>query len=303
MERVLGLTFSLFRFGWLRLVGLSLLIGLPVYLVVALVQVPVGEDLALVQQAQLDLAAGRQVTLDQVVPMRALAVSLLAALLAGMAGYLAQASVIALMAAAYAGRPVSAGAALRATIRRAPTLIAGALVVFAAIFAVVIVGVVAASLLIALSMSGGRVQPGLGVFGGLIVIVGALAVIVFLTVRWSFLAQLVMLERLSGPAALRRSWRLAAGSSWRVLGYTVVFAIMIGGVGLLVDTFTTAFLGTGLRLVAGQLVFEPGPYLAGALVSAAVSLALAPISIIGLTLVYFDLRQRHGETPLPSVPE
>ena len=299
VDRLVQLTFSLFRFRWRSFCGLSLAIGLPAYLLVALLQVVVGDDLARVQQAQLDLAAGRPVDLVNLLPVQALAVSCFGIMLVGIAGYFVQAAVVRRMADVYRGRNAHPIDAARDVVSRARPLVAGALLVFLVVFAVIFVGALIGVVLMVATMSGGRIQPGLGVFGGLVVVVGTLALVVFLVVRWSFMAQAVMLERTSAVAALRRSWSLVAGSSWRVLGYTVLFALLIGMVGLLVDTVVTLLFGTGLRLVSGRLVFESVPYIVGSLTNALVALALAPISIIGLTLLYFDLRHRHGEPTMP----
>jgi len=298
LERVLGLTFSLLRFRWRGFVAVSLAVGLPVFVLVALLQVAIGDDLARFQQAQLDIAEGRPVSLGELVPLSALAVTFLAITVAGVGGYLTQAAVIALAAGTYAAKPATIRYAFAATARHWLALIAAAAVMFVVIFATLFVGGFAGVGLFLTTLGRGP-----GAFGGLLAIVTAGALVIFLTVRWSLVAQVVMLEDLPAVAALRRSWRLVAGSSWRMLGYTILFAIMVGGIGLLVDTFSAVFLGTGLRLVSGQLVFEPVPYLVGTLISAVVSLALAPISIIGLTLLYFDLRHRRGEPPLPSLPK
>jgi len=298
LDRVLQLTFSLFRFRWAALIGVSAAIMLPVLLIIALLQAAVGEDLARLQQAQLDLAAGLPVSFEDALPLPAILVSYLALVLMGIAGYLALAAVIHLTAGTYAGRRVSARDALGAALGRLATLLGIAVVVMLAIFGVMLLGGVIGVGLIVASVSGGQVQPGFAVFAGLIALVATVVAVVFLSVRWAFPVQAAMLEQTPALASLGRSWRLVSGSSWRVLGYTLVFGLLIGLIALVLDTVVALALGSGFEIVDGRVTFAPGTYVAASLVNGLVAVLLAPITTIGLTMLYFDLRWRRGEPPL-----
>jgi hypothetical protein len=103
-----------------------------------------------------------------------------------------------------------------------------------------------------------------------------------LLVRWFFVPQVVVVEEKRGPEALRASWELTRGFAWRVAGLVVV--------------------GQLLFVLAGALVAAPLAALARSLDSEAVLLAAntlaevliaAPLAIFS-TLLYFDLRSRHG---------
>ncbi len=299
-DRVLQLTFSLFRFRWRALVGASLVIMVPAFVVIALAQTQVGDDLARAQQAQLDFAAGVPVGIADLIPLRLLLVNYLGVAVVGIAGYFAQGALVHLTAATFAGRRATVGEALRATLRRAPTLLGIALVFFVTMFLLTLLGALAGAGLIVVSASGGQIQPGPAVFAGLLVIVAMVALVLFIAVRWAFAVQAAMLEGLSAVKSLGRSWRLVSGSSWRVLGYSILFALLVGAIGTFVGALFASFTGSGMREIDGRVVFEPIAYLVASVIDGLISISLAPISVIGLTLLYFDVRFRRGESPLPG---
>lgn len=301
-DRVLQLTFSLFRFRWRALVGAALVIMVPAFVVITLAQTAVGDDLARAQQAQLDFAAGVPVGIADLIPLRLLLVNYLGVAVVGIAGYFAQGALVHLTAATFAGRRATVGEALRATLRRAPTLLGIALVFFVTMFLLTLLGALAGAGLIVVSVSGGQIQPGPAVFAGLLVIVAMVALVLFIAVRWAFAVQAAMLEGLSATRSLGRSWRLVSGSSWRVLGYSILFALLVGAIGTFVGALFASFTGSGMREIDGRVVFEPTAYLVASVIDGLISISLAPISVIGLTLLYFDLRFRRAEAPVPDAP-
>ncbi len=301
-DRVLQLTFSLFRFRWRALVGAGLAIMVPTFVVVAIAQTLVGDDLIRAQQAQLDFAAGRTIGISDLLPLRLLLVNYLGVAVVGIAGYIAQGAMIHLAAATYAGRRATVGQALRATLRRTPTLLGIALMFFVTMFLLTLLGALAGAGLIVASASGGQIQPGPAVFAGLLVIVAVVALVLFIAVRWALAIQAAMLEGLPARRSLGRSWRLVSGSSWRVLGYSIFFALLVGVVGTFIGALFAAFTGSGMRVIDDRVVFEPIAYLVASMVDGLIAISLAPISVIGLTLLYFDLRFRRGEAPAPESP-
>jgi hypothetical protein len=105
-------------------------------------------------------------------------------------------------------------------------------------------------------------------------------------------AQVVLLEGAGAVEGLSRSWRLVAGSGWRVLGYVLVFGLIS--------------LGAALLLGVPQLLFNLDPtrpldVALSTLLDGAAAALLAPITPLLATLLYYDLRFRAGETaPQPG---
>jgi hypothetical protein len=114
------------------------------------------------------------------------------------------------------------------------------------------------------------VLAGLGIAAGfaLFIVPG-----LFLLVRWYFVPETVVVEKLRGGAALQRSWDLVKGDNWRVFG-------------ILLQVFLA------LADSSGRAVFQ----LIGTIVTQ--SLAAPATATIG-ALLYFDLRARR-EAPPPE---
>lgn len=109
----------------------------------------------------------------------------------------------------------------------------------------------------------------------------------FLLVRWYFVPEAVVVEKLRGGAALQRSWDLVKGDNWRVFGILLVASLAIGaGTGVLQQLFLA------LADSSGRAVFQ----LIGTIVTQ--SLAAPATATIG-ALLYFDLRARR-EAPPPE---
>lgn len=118
---------------------------------------------------------------------------------------------------------------------------------------------------------------GLAVLGGFILLI---VPGVFLLLRFYFALIVVVVEGERGAEAMRRSWRLVKGSTWRVLGITLLLALIAGvaqailaapfGIaGFVTETFALAIVGD---VVASVLV--------------------TPLVSLVTVLLYFDLRVR-----------
>jgi hypothetical protein len=118
-------------------------------------------------------------------------------------------------------------------------------------------------------------------------VAGLLTIVLFFVffVRFFFVPQTVVMEDRSGADALRASWELTRGFSWRVAGLVLVVQLLF--------------------LLAGGLVATPVAALAKSLDSEAVQLAAntlaetvvaAPLGIFA-ALLYFDLRARQAALP------
>jgi len=115
----------------------------------------------------------------------------------------------------------------------------------------------------------------------LIVAVFVFAVIVL--VRTTVAAQSIVIERVGGRAGLRRSWRLTAGFFWRIVGILLVLGLLQAIVGGLVGLPVLA-LASGLSVDAQQMISQA--------ISAVSAIFVAPVTLVTLTLLYYDLRIR-----------
>lgn len=125
------------------------------------------------------------------------------------------------------------------------------------------------------------------------VLLGLLALIIpgiYLGVRWFMAPQAVVVEKLGPTAAIRRSGDLVQGTWWRVLGIGLVVALLGSGVGTLLSLpFLLAAAGAdvGALYVIGRALAD--------------TIAL-PITALGATMLYFDLRARKGGAATVAAP-
>jgi hypothetical protein len=119
---------------------------------------------------------------------------------------------------------------------------------------------------------------GIGVFFGfvLLVIPG-----LFLLVIWSVVAPVTVLERPGVFAAFGRSRQLVRGNGWSVFG-----VILIVFVAVVVVSIAAGLAASGLGSVGR------------ALVQWAVNAAVAPVSALSASVLYFALRSPRGEPPV-----
>jgi hypothetical protein len=118
---------------------------------------------------------------------------------------------------------------------------------------------------------------------GLVLLLPALALGIFVFVRTSLAPPAIVLEGLSGPGGLARSWNLVRGLGWRMLGIRLLIAlitIIIEGVVAVLITLPGAGLDANGRLLLNQL---------GSTIAA---VFVGPITYIGVTLLYYDARIR-----------
>ena len=145
---------------------------------------------------------------------------------------------------------------------------------------------------------------------GIILLLGALGVVLFLAFRWNFTYQAVVLEDSTAIGSFRRSWDLVAGNWWRVFGIMFLFSILVDfAVSLLLTPLTLIvlwdFFSEYFALLGGiasgesdpekflQVFSSMGPGL-GILIAADTILTtiISPLYSVAL---YFDLRARKGE--------
>jgi hypothetical protein len=103
---------------------------------------------------------------------------------------------------------------------------------------------------------------------------------IYLFVRWYFVPQAVVIERATGPAALRASGRLVTGGWWRTFAMVALVNVIILLVGFALGAPFTALADASDRAVW---------WLGGQIVAASVT---SPFAALFSTLLYYDLRER-----------
>jgi hypothetical protein len=132
-----------------------------------------------------------------------------------------------------------------------------------------------------------RVLPRLGSLLGTVLLVAvALTIVSFtaigtllaawLIVRWSFLGQVVVLDKTSGVAGLHRSARLVRRSWWRVASMTLFVTVIALLLGPLVGTLLLFITSASFDFVN--------------IVSSVIYAIVLPYAAIVTTYLYFDLR-------------
>jgi hypothetical protein len=127
-----------------------------------------------------------------------------------------------------------------------------------------------------------------GVLSGAAALLALLFVVVFVfavmvLVRTTVAAQTIVIERTGGRAGLQRSWRLTNGFFWRIVGILLVLGLLQAIVGGIVGLPVLA-LASGLSVDAQQMISQA--------ISAVSAIFVAPVTLVTLTLLYYDLRIR-----------
>jgi hypothetical protein len=102
-------------------------------------------------------------------------------------------------------------------------------------------------------------------------------------VAWTFVQHMIMLEGKRAGAALEASKELVRGRWWNTLGRLIVVWIVV-------------WIIVALLTSATSRITDTFPGLPGIVLSGLVSLAVAPVNLIALTLMYFDLKLKKGES-------
>ncbi len=183
------------------------------------------------------------------------------------------AAIVDAMSKRYLGRPATIADSLRVGLRASVRLILASLVGFIAFIVIVAVAIIALTLA---SEAIGNPLP---------VIIGVIAMFVlifYVVASWMPLPAVVTLEGRGPIDGLRRSWQLAGGARWRILGLLVLMAILQGILGVL---FALVFLSTVATEGAVKTVLQE-------VANLAVNALWAPIQWGVFTLLYYDLRVR-----------
>lgn len=172
--------------------------------------------------------------------------------------------------AQYLGRPKRVGDSFNAGLRAAPGVIGAGLLIFLTVIALW------TALAVAFFVTRSALVVGLGSIAGVIATV-------FLFASWVVAPCVVTVEGAGPIVALRRSWMLATGHRWRILGLQMLLAILQVVLSALISfVFVAAFTfgDQTLRLVVQQIV------------NFASTILWVPVEWGATALLYTDLRVR-----------
>jgi hypothetical protein len=200
-----------------------------------------------------------------------------------------QALLIVPVSEAVVGRRMDAGQMWRRARNRLPAALGLAVVTglatLAGALAMLVPGIVA-------------LLAGAQTFGIVLILLGAVAAVVaglFLYVRWSLSAPALILENARVGTAMGRSWRLVAGSWWRVFGILLLAGIIVS-IGQAVVTVPVGLLA-GLPAAGEPSQYASLPVTFAQLVISGIGTIVAgaifyPFSAAVSALLYIDLRMR-----------
>jgi hypothetical protein len=130
---------------------------------------------------------------------------------------------------------------------------------------------------------------------GVLGFLGALALSIWFSVMLSLAAPAVVLERLGPVQALRRSWRLASRSFWRLFGILLLTALVVFVASAILEIpFDIIRVVAGGNGVGGGLALGSTVLLViiGAIGSIAAGAVTRPVSAGVTVLLYLDMRMR-----------
>ena len=128
----------------------------------------------------------------------------------------------------------------------------------------------------------------IGILAGIAIAIGLILLIVpglYLITIWSVIVPVIVLERTDVFPAFGRSRQLVKGHGWQVFGVLVL---------LFIATFV-------VRLIVGAIIggiFDS--FVGFALAELIVSVLMVPLSGLAAAVIYFELKNLHGE-PIPGV--
>ncbi|MEP7361295.1 MAG: hypothetical protein ABI744_06935 [Chloroflexota bacterium] len=291
LGRVFELTFSLYRFRWRTLVAIGLLAEIGTA-AASLLFLSSPQSTAFSDFTNPPTAAQLNAFLASLGPLLALSVVFFVVFL--LLGFIEFGAMTDAIVRIYAGRPVSAWASLRRGFGRWVTFMAlmllltfGAIAVF---LGAGLIGVIVVALVAALTGS-----VALTLFLTLVLYVAIIAALILFGVRTSMAVPIAMVESLGAMDALRRSWRLVHGSTWRVIGYYLTFWLLVVVASLVVGTVVNIVVNpyqvSGFRIIS----IDYTKLAISTVLSSVLGAALAPLTTIPAVLLYLDLRVRKGE--------
>jgi hypothetical protein len=277
----LDATFSLYRRNFVLIASISAVVQIPYALITLLVYEVTGLG-AFVRSpfgnvnTQTLTQAQAAALLNSVVGVLAVSLGLLL-ITAIVVLPLGEAATTRAVSDRYLDRPTTLRAAYRAALSRLGSLITMSLILGGAYIACILaVGLVA--LLFA--------SVGAGAVGGAIVLLAVLAfipLVILVVVRTAVAAPAIVLEKVSGWHGLQRSWNLIKGRFWPTFGRILLLGLISGIIsGVLAAIFE----------LPGSAFDPSNAFIYDQLASGLAAVFIGPITYIGVTLLYYDVRIR-----------
>jgi hypothetical protein len=307
LGRIWSLTFSMYRFRFKTFAGITLALLVPVGLLTSLLA---AVSVSAMGTWSADLmrraVAGDYDTasLLSAFPWGIIALSWVSTIVVAVVSYV----VIAALTIAIMKTLVGTHATIKDSLRGGLRMFGRLLLLFLAIFGVVLGLILASVFVFGFALALGGAQAGLAIFLALIVFVALLVLFAHVVTRLQLALPSLIVEDSGASKALRRSWFLARGSLWRIGGYLLLFAIVAGVPAAIASGVLGAVLRptvqTGLTPATFMVTFNPAAAFVQSLVASTVAAVFAPIPTIALTLLYLDIRWRHGEhVPAPGAAD
>jgi hypothetical protein len=177
----------------------------------------------------------------------------------------------------YLDRPSSLLSAYRAAWSRL-----GALIAMILILIVVYAGSLAVVILFT-ALLGAAGAGGLGALLAVIAFVGLIPVLIMIYVRTVVAVPAIVLERVSGWGGLKRSWQLIGGRFWPTFGRMLLLVLITSIISGVVST---------IFQVPGNLIAPNNSFVFQQVAGAIAAVFVGPITYIGVTLLYYDIRIR-----------
>jgi hypothetical protein len=140
-------------------------------------------------------------------------------------------------------------------------------------------GFLAIGLLLAIGMAD---DGDLGGLVAVVVVLATIAIAIVAVARFALAVPALVLERLGPIPALRRSWTLVEGSTWRTFGIVLLAGLVV----TIIASVATPLYVPGM--MEGIISGSVGSFVLVALVSGAIQILIGPIVPTLLTVLYFD---------------
>jgi hypothetical protein len=177
----------------------------------------------------------------------------------------------------YLDRPSSLLSAYRAALGRLRSLLAMILILIGA-YAGSLVLVIALVLLLSAFGAGG-----LGALLAVLALIALIPALIMVYVRTVVAVPAIVLERVSGLRGLQRSWQLISGRFWPTFGRMALLGLIAG--------IISSVIGAIFQVPVAAL--DPGnAFVFDQVGSAIAAVFVGPITYIGVTLLYYDIRIR-----------
>ena len=117
----------------------------------------------------------------------------------------------------------------------------------------------------------------------MIAFIGLVPVLIMIYVRTVVAVPAIVLERVSGWGGLKRSWQLIGGRFWPTFGRMLLLVLITSIISGVVST---------IFQVPGNLIAPNNSFVFEQVAGAIAAVFVGPITYIGVTLLYYDIRIR-----------